>query len=254
MHCPNCRQDNAATTRFCTTCGAVLVESTPGGGRRRVLRPWGLRSSAPLTESPDMPELAAARRDALREGRPGRRTDLMIAAGVAVIAFAGLVVYPYANADETGMVGRAADRPALRAEAVAVPVLSTVRETAVVSPPLVEPSTVPLPKPYVPKPAIEPARPVVRPALEPVTVATPVLAREAVIVGDAKVAEAPRAPAAATAPVDAWHPLRSTLQGCAAAGGLWARATCEQRARLAHCDGHWGTHALCPSGRTEYGQ
>ena len=255
MHCPNCRRDNAATTRFCTSCGAVLVESTPSGGRRRVLRPWGLRHSAPLTESPDMPELAAARQEALRDGRSGRRIDHMVAAGVTVIVLAGLVVYPYANADETGIGTRIADRPTSRAEAVAVPALSTVRETAIAAPPLVEPSTVAVPKARVVKPSIEPTtRPAARPAPEPAVVAT-VLEREAVIVGDAKVAEAPpRAPATPAAAVDPWHALRSTLHTCAASDGLWSRATCEHRARLAHCDGHWGIHALCPSGRTEYGQ
>src|SRR5688572_12076179 len=195
MHCPNCRRDNAATTRFCTSCGAVLVESTPGGGRRRVLRPWGLRRSAPLTESPDMPELAAARQESLRDGRSGRRIDLMLAGSVAAIVLAGLVVYPYANADETEIAVRAADRLMSRAEAVAVPALSTVRETAIASPPLVEPSTVAVPKAPVLKPSIEPTtRAVPRPAPEPV-VATPVLEREAVIVGDANVAEpSPRGP------------------------------------------------------------
>jgi len=57
MHCPTCRHENPATTRFCRGCGAVLVESSPDGRRRRVLRPWGMRRSAPLTVSPDMPDL-----------------------------------------------------------------------------------------------------------------------------------------------------------------------------------------------------
>ena len=60
MHCPTCRHDNPATTRFCSACGAVLVESAPDGGRRRVLRPWGMRRTAPPTISPDMPDLADA--------------------------------------------------------------------------------------------------------------------------------------------------------------------------------------------------
>jgi hypothetical protein len=53
---------------------------------------------------------------------------------------------------------------------------------------------------------------------------------------------------------DPWQPLREALAGCAKAQGLWERATCEQRFRLAHCDGYWGNVPLCPSGRTEFGQ
>jgi hypothetical protein len=36
--------------------------------------------------------------------------------------------------------------------------------------------------------------------------------------------------------------------------GLIERAVCEQGARLANCDGYWGTVALCPAGRSDYGQ
>ena len=97
MHCPHCRLENAASTRFCTSCGAVLVESTPDGGRRRVLRPWGLGSSAPLTESPAMPDLAAAH--VLARDGPAvrvRRLPWMLGGGIGVLAVAGMLAYPYA--------------------------------------------------------------------------------------------------------------------------------------------------------------
>src|SRR5687767_9087182 len=100
MHCPHCRSDNASTTRFCIECGAVLVESTPGGGRRRVLRPWGLRKSAPLTESPALPEMAAARKAARRASHTPRRPVYKIAAGIAgIVALSGVIAFPYAGPD-----------------------------------------------------------------------------------------------------------------------------------------------------------
>jgi hypothetical protein len=249
MHCPNCRHDNAASTRFCTSCGAVLVESTPDGRRRRVLRPWGLLRSAPLTVSPAMPEIVAAAR-ADRGMRGSRRLDLRFAAGTAVVALAGTFLYPYA---------RALDAPRIEHVVPAEPVVVTttsshaVQEAVVAAPALVEPlrprsrtlvTVVPResPRDAAPNARAAPAAP---PLPAVVAEPPPVVAQAPVVV----------AQAAAPAPSrDRWQPLRDALSRCGARHGMFERATCEQGARLAHCDGAWGETALCPVARSDYGQ
>jgi hypothetical protein len=247
MHCPNCRHDNVASTRFCTSCGAVLVESTPDGRRRRVLRPWGLLRSAPPTVSPAMPEIVAAARGA--RARPwSRRLDLRFAAGTAVVALAGTFLYPYA---------RALDGPRIEHVVPVEPVVLTttsshaVRETVVAAPALVEPvrrssrtlvTVVPRESPREAAPGARGAPPAPDVAMDE---RTPVAVQEPVVVALAPAASPPR---------DRWQPLRDALSRCGARNGVFERAPCEQGARLAHCDGAWGETALCPVARTDYGQ
>lgn len=245
MHCPNCRHDNALTTRFCTSCGAVLVESTPDGRRRRVLRPWGLGRSAPPTVSPDMPELVAAARGDAR--RLSRRLDVKFAAGTVVVAVAGTFLYPYA---------RTLDAPPVEQVAPAEPAVVTttssyaVRETVVASPPLVEPvkpktttlvTVTPREHRDNATTARSPSAPAMPVRLEPIVAAGPV----PMVVAQAAPIASPR---------DRWQPLKDALARCASRSGLLERATCEQGARIAHCDGAWGEAALCPAGRTDFGQ
>jgi hypothetical protein len=247
MYCPNCRHDNAATTRFCTSCGAVLVESTPDGRRRRVLRPWGLRRSAPLTESPAMPDIVAAVRQDAR--RPlSRRLDLQFAAGTAVVALAGTFLYPYA---------RDLDRPAVEAtpsEPVVVTTTAThaARESVVASP-LVEPVAPPRPvaQPVASKvtPPRDPPAPSPR-AVEPASATLP---------HDAAIAELPpiAPPVVAAVPAtprDRWQPLKDALATCASQSNVFERAICEQGARLEHCGDYWGAAPLCPAARNDSGQ
>ena len=253
MHCPHCRCDNAATTRFCIECGAVLVESTPGGGRRRVLRPWGLRSSAPLTESPALPEMAAARKAARRAAGGSRARPLYkIVAGIAgIVALSGVIAYPYTMSGEPSAARIDELVAKTEPQVVAITDLTATKERIPSITPDREPVEVraPAPKPPVADPPnrvpvrpppVEPAPPIVHdpPAPEPIVV----------LASSLPPPEPPRAPA------DPWQPLRDALTACSRVQGLWDRATCEQRARLAACDGQWGQVALCPAGRTEFGQ
>ena len=62
------------------------------------------------------------------------------------------------------------------------------------------------------------------------------------------------APVLAPAVVDRWQPLKDALGRCTSSSGVFERASCEQGARLAHCEGYWGQQPLCPAARTDYGQ
>ena len=266
MHCPHCRSDNAATTRFCTSCGAVLVEEAPGGGRRRVLRPWGLRKSAPLTIAPDFPDLVPV----LDAPDPARaaRTDIWLASGVIALVVAAFALYPATRAPAPASLETvAAARTVVAAHAPAM-----LRESLVLSPALVEPKLdSPQARPASAAPsATARATPVATPSSAPapmmraaanrgagvVAVTYPLPPRDAII-GDGRSAEPPVRVAAVSPPVprsvDRWEPLRDALGHCTSLGML-DRAMCEQGARLTHCDGFWGHVALCPQGRTEFGQ
>jgi hypothetical protein len=202
-----------------------------------------------------MPEIAAAHRAAQRAAVvPGRRLDPMFAGGVALVAVAGLLVYPYASADESSHALREDERLGTRTTVVAVPTLSTVRESAVSAPALVEP----LPRAPPPRAAKAVNSPIEGAQRSAPAVATPVpttpIPEHEVAVGGGQGADPPAPPPEPPVPVDPWQTLRDALGACARSSGLWERATCEQGARLAHCDGYWGNVALCPSGRMEFGQ
>jgi hypothetical protein len=245
MHCPTCRHDNASTTRFCTACGAVLVESVRGVGRRRVLRPWGLRRAAPATTSPDMPELAAMHRGiARRSGWPARKLGVFLVGGIAVTAVAGTLVYPYAAPHEE--VPRRADPPIVLLEIAPAP--PPVQETVLRAPPLVELN--------VPARKESRQRHVVRETSPPAPAEAPPPTPDIATPPPAAVEPAPPAPVTPppAAPVDRFDPLRNALRSCAARDGVFERATCEQRARIDHCAGYWDQAPLCPSGRREHTQ
>ncbi len=249
MHCPYCRETNAPTTRFCTSCGAVLVEEAPGGGRRRVLRPWGLRKSAPLTISPDMPLLAAPVPSAPVPAPGGVRVDVWFAAGIAALMALAATVYPVVGPSTTAMESVTTTRASMTAPAPA-----RVREAWLAAPPLVEAHSIDAQRPPASTGAtshVATRKPAARPAASAPTV-HPAAPREAMIVAEARVPEpVPQVAAAAPAAApDRWQSLRGELAGCRSLG-LLQKAVCEQGARVSHCQGLWGHHDLCPAGRTD---
>ena len=139
MHCPTCRHDNPATTRFCSACGAVLVESAPDGGRRRVLRPWGMRRTAPPTISPDMPDLAEA-------GIPTRGTrldpavrfDFWIVGGLVAAVVAVAWISGTARPGRDALHDAAAQVAAGSATHVSATTPTIVQEARLKAPPLVD--------------------------------------------------------------------------------------------------------------------
>lgn len=237
------------------------MESAPDGGRRRVLRPWGMRRTAPPTISPDMPDLADAEMPT-RGTRldPAVRFDLWIVGGLVV----ALVAVAWVNGATRPSRDSPHDASALAAGSAAYVTATTpsiVQEARLKAPPLVDVSSVATQRtevtPHVIANAPSPARGQARgPAGIPVVIATQ---QPSVSVIDDARSEAPAPPVApiqATPPPvsDRWQPLRSALAQCGAVNGTIGRAVCEQEARLAHCEGFWGLVTFCPTTRSEYGQ
>lgn len=245
MHCPTCRHDNEKTTRFCTSCGAVLVENTRDGSRRRVLRPWGLAADAPLTIAPDpreMPEIEATVR-ARRSRRVGARR-VPVVVGSVIAALAGTFLFAYARGVERAPVESPSTELVIAESTLHLGSLDTL----VASPPLLEP----LPSLVLPKPAPRRETPVRE---NPAPKALPVIvdaSPEAFVLETPVAAEAPPPPP--PTPPDRWRPLKDALARCVGTGNLFERAACENGARNAHCEERWGQVALCPARRTEFGQ
>jgi len=261
MHCPTCRHDNPATTRFCSACGAVLVESAPDGGRRRVLRPWGMRRTAPPTISPDMPDLADAG-ISTRGTRldPAVRFDFWIIGALVVAVVAVAWIRGSARPGHEMLHDAGTPVAAGSTAYVSATTPPIVQEARLKAPPLVDveapASQRAVVTPRVTAAASSSSRGQARTsAAMPVVVAT----QTSETVTDDGRGEAPAPPVAsieATPPPasDRWQPLRSALAQCGAVNGAIARAMCEQEARLSHCDGFWGLAAACPTARSEYGQ
>ena len=261
MHCPTCRHDNPATTRFCRACGAVLVESAPDGGRRRVLRPWGMRRTAPPTISPDMLDLAPAGipvRVAHRD--PAFRLDFWLVGGVVAALVAAVWINGKARPDSGAT--RDADAPVAAASPVYVSATAPpiVQEARLEAPPLLDASPAATQAPAATR-RVATIAPLPARAKVDGTNAMPVLVaaapRESAI--DDRRGEVSAPPVAQVSsmppPVhDRWQPLRSALAQCGSVDGAFARAMCEQEARLAHCEGYWGLVAVCPTTRSEFGQ
>jgi len=195
------------------------VESAPDGGRRRVLRPWGMRRTAPPTISPDMPDLAEA-------GIPTRGTrldpavrfDFWIVGGLVVVLVAVALVNGATRSSRNAAHDANAQVAAGSAAYVSATTPAIVQEARLKAPPLVD--------------------------VSPAATATPPVTHRVTTV----------APLPARGPADRWQPLRSALAQCGSVNGAIGRAMCQQEARLAHCEGFWGLVADCPTTRSEYGQ
>jgi hypothetical protein len=228
----------------------VLVEEAPGGGRRRILRPWGLRRSAPPTVSPDLPDLRSETVGSAPAAGAGWRLDLWFAGAVVAAVSVVAALYPGLQASESRTPPRNGETVLAAPAVVSLPMTPVAAETRLSSPALVEPARPMAAPPSKPEP---PARSRER-SREPVPVAAPPDPVPEPPPAPIVVAAAPPPPVAVARPApDRWQALRDQLGGCVALG-LFERAMCEQRARLQHCDGYWGHVGLCPAGRTEFGQ
>ena len=237
------------------------MESAPDGGRRRVLRPWGIHRTAPPTISPDMPDLADA--GMLTRGTrldPAVRVDFWIVGGLVVALVAVALINGTMRSGRNAPHAASAPVAAGSAAYVAATTPPIVQEAHLKAPPLLDVSSATTQPPRV-APHVTSAAPV--PARGPArgTVAIPVVlaAQSVETASDDGRGEAPALPVAPVqAPPppasDRWQPLRSALAQCGSVNGAIGRAVCEQQARLAHCEGFWGLVAVCPTTRSEYGQ
>jgi hypothetical protein len=261
MHCPTCRHDNPATTRFCRACGAVLVESAPDGGRRRVLRPWGMQRTAPPTISPDMLDLAPAGVPARVAHRdPAFRLDFRVVGVVVAALVAAVWINGNARPDggATHYVDASVDAGSpVYVSATAPPI---VQEARLEAPPLLDaPPATTQPSAATRRVAAIAALPVRARAdgANAIPVIVAAASRESELDDDR--GEVPASPVARVPPMpspaaDRWQSLRGALAQCGAVNGAIGRAMCEQEARLAHCDGYWGLVSACPTTRSEFGQ
>ena len=247
MHCPYCRETNAPTTRFCTSCGAVLVEEAPGGGPSPRPAPLGtaqerapdhLARHAPAGRAGAVGTRSCARGRARRRmvRRRHRRPDGLggdRVSGGRPLHHGDGIGHHDAGLDDRASAGpgsrSVAGRPAPRRSA-------SDRRAA---PPRIDRHRIP---------RSEPRKAAARPAASAPTV-QPAAPREAVIVAEARLPE-PVPQAAAAAPAakpDRWQSLRGELAGCRSLG-LLQKAVCEQGARVLALPGALGPPRPLPRG------
>lgn len=241
MHCPSCGHDNPLTTRFCADCGAVLVEDAKRGKARRLLR---------LRKRPPKPAKPAPEADS-SSAPPAHRYGWALAfvLGIAMVGgylasttrSTSAIVIPQAVHVPLPVDG---DRPAVNTEAESAQGIAG----ALTDPPPGTEKIVPPREPVPISGSTRKARDAARAAArepsepEPPPVETPP-------------PEPPPPPVVvAEPPLDPHRQMMERIARCANASPL-DRFVCDQRARLAYCDGRWGQVPDCPSGRTgDYGQ
>lgn len=266
MNCTICGKGTSHGALLCRPCKAALkrarlltVQDLPRLGRRATAK-------AALRDAPVEPsDRANARRRSGKLDQAGRL--LLGAAAIAALAGAAFVA-------EREIAGQAVVRwaPApLHAESRApdpTPVIDMAAREATVAP-IPPPTTIPGVAPVRERQHVGTFAPV-RPAstiaanapAAPLRVASEAREQRAAIAPPAAypaldsfgpVAEAPRpapppvvVPRAPPPPPDRWQVMSDALGRCANEGGL-SGFICDQRVRLASCDGYWGRVAQCPN-------
>jgi hypothetical protein len=173
----------------------------------------------------------------------GMRAPIAVAALVAIVGSAGYFIVQQIHAAMPPEVSAAARGASDRVSAAPLlpPVAATAPEPLVPAPAnsvFTSNDAVP---PAVAKPKVAPR--VVKPVPAPVTVPTPEVRPEP---APAPVVVA-AAPPPAVRPPDPMQLLAQAFAQCPT-DGMFARISCEQKARIRYCDGYWGRAPMCPDG------
>lgn len=241
MKCSVCGSESNADARFCSNCGTMLnpaadtLFKTPAGAHP------GAAASPPSPESGTGTPLTSPRTNPVGL--------LVVLAAVAVLGyFAYRVLMPGDAATESAPQAPPSTQATQPGTAASPPASEPAREPALV--PSREPVTGPTAEPPAAAPkapaAPRPRAPSRKPAPQPpaASAATPAVAVPA---------PEPTSPAPPAAPPkpNRITQLNDALARCAGQD-LIARAVCEQRARLQHCEGYWGQVPQCPGGRSNF--
>ncbi|MEO8751396.1 MAG: hypothetical protein ABI624_01830 [Casimicrobiaceae bacterium] len=263
MNCTICGKATLEGTLLCRPCKAALkrarhltVQEYPVSARRAPTS-RGARGATPA--GPSSPARTLGGSETMEPSRPPERRLLL--GGVAIAALAGalyLIGQEYsASSAATARARpqplaqpRSADTAPVTASAPSAKpsLLPTVTE-------LLEPDSPPPHRPGTTKGALARPAPALRAPAVPrpdpayaVSLANPPLDSFAAAVEMPRTAPPPVVVAAAppTPPPDRWQTMSEALNRCASEGGL-SGFICDQRVRLASCEGYWGRVAQCPN-------
>jgi hypothetical protein len=269
MKCMICGGQTLPGSKLCLPCRAALrrarddtiSELLPLPRRREV---FAFSRSPDIGRHPPLAPPAAERPAPEVRARRLSSAQLHAAAVVAFVAAAGVLTFYMArelqrerSTPASTQASPVPDSKVVTPRVSPSTMLGTARDesySAVEVAPASEPETAEIPPPPVPAPAkVErPSRP--RSVAKAAVVLDPFPAAEPVAPPVIIAAPHP-APAAVTrvAPADRAQVLTASLARCT--GDFFARAGCEQRARLQYCEGQWGQIPQCSAGiANEHGQ